>query len=249
VLRSAFKYGRSRALYSQRFISRAKYPAVGVMLLPILAGLGFTLWQVVRQIPYKNITALAVAAGIACYAVIELVFKKPLGLYVFGHELSHAGMAMLFGHRVKSMKVSARGGEVALSGTNVWIALAPYLFPIFTLIVVGLLLLVRHYSTQTISPPWMAFAVGLTFAFHISLTVHAVIQDQPDLRHAGPFLSLVMILLANGLIFAVLLKLLFPESVSLKIFMTDVASGTWLFLRRIALGSLSVLSWAMGKSQ
>ena len=58
-------------------------------------------------------------------------------IYVFGHELTHALWTWLFGGQVKKMKVSSSGGHVIISKTNFLIALAPYFFPLYAVIVVG----------------------------------------------------------------------------------------------------------------
>lgn len=163
------------------------------------------------------------ALGGACvYGLFQWVFRKPIFLYVVGHELSHALAAYLSGHRVKSFSVSSKGGEVVLSGSNVWVALAPYCIPIYTGLLVAGLALVQRFTDLNV-PPWLgASAIGFSFAFHVSLTVFALRQHQPDLRYVGPFLSLVLIFLINGLIFVVLLKLLWPRGVSLTTFGTEV---------------------------
>ncbi len=154
------------------------------------------------------------AAGAALYALVHWAFRRPLGLYVFGHELTHAAAALLSGYKVKSLFISGKGGEVELSDTNVAVALAPYCVPIYTLGVVLLYLFVDYYAAFSSPPPWVGAAVGFTYAFHAALTVHALRERQPDLKHAGVIFSLSAILFSNTLVLAGILKLLFPAEVS-----------------------------------
>ncbi len=76
-------------------------------------------------------------AGAACWLVIFLLLPKPMWIYVFGHELTHALWAWLFGGRVKKMKVTSEGGHVVISKTNFLIVLAPYFFPLYAVMVVA----------------------------------------------------------------------------------------------------------------
>jgi hypothetical protein len=46
-------------------------------------------------------------AGAACWVVIFLLLPKPMWIYVFGHELTHALWTWLFGGQVKKMKVTS----------------------------------------------------------------------------------------------------------------------------------------------
>jgi len=55
------------------------------------------------------------------------------------HELTHALVATLMGSPPQSLKVTQkRGGEISLSKSNLLIALAPYLLPLWTGLSVGI---------------------------------------------------------------------------------------------------------------
>jgi hypothetical protein len=189
-----------------------------VVLLPLAAGVWAASWSLLRSVhlPWKSF--LPLLAGVAAYALFQALFSKPMGLYVFGHEMTHALAAWFSGYRVKSLKVSSSGGEVVTSDTNLFVALAPYCVPLYTVLVVAAYALVRRYAALVVPPFWCAFGVGFTFSFHAALTFHALRQRQPDLEHGGAFLSLAIILLLNGLVLTLLLKFLFPEAVSLAAF-------------------------------
>ncbi|MBI4397204.1 MAG: hypothetical protein HY548_08920 [Elusimicrobia bacterium] len=201
------------------------YPIVGLLLLPLLGAFGLSTWRALGSFAGKLTTLWPIGAGAAAYALFQAFFRKPLGLYVFGHELTHALAAFLSGYKVKSFSVRASGGEVVLSDTNVFVALAPYCFPLYTILVVSVFLVARHYSVFSVPPFWCAFTVGFTFAFHVALTAHALRQAQPDLRLVGSFLSLVLILFGNGIVLLLMTKALFPQWISLKQFAAAFAAN------------------------
>ena len=135
---------------------------------------------------------------------------------MLGHELSHVFASLLCGGVPKKIRVSKKGGSVTLSKSNFFISLAPYMFPVYTVLIVF-----GYYITNIFYPMgnyqnYFAGLVGLSTAFHIRLTVFAISQDQPDLKTTGKFFSLVLIIFVNFVLLAALLKLLFPSAILLK---------------------------------
>lgn len=235
------KRGRrpSRHKFIARAAARFTSPVIAVVLLPWVAAAWVALWSLLRSLHLPWTSLGPVLAGAGVYALFQALFSKPMGLYVFGHELTHAITAWLSGYRVKSLKVSASGGEVVTSDTNLFVALAPYCVPLYTVMVVALYALVRRSMDPVTPPLWCAFAVGLTFAFHLALTFHALRQRQPDLEHGGVFLSLVVIALSNGVALALLLKFLYPQAVSLA----DFGRAWWTLTLDGAAAAWGLLTW------
>lgn len=199
---------------------------LGFLLVPVLAAAVWAAASVLRSFAGHWFSFWPVLAGALGYAAFELLFSKPLGLYVFGHELTHALVAFFSGIRVKSFTAAPGGGEVVLSDTNVFVALAPYCLPLYTLIVVGVYQLVQFYAARPVHPLWFPLLIGFTLAFHASLTLHALLQRQPDLRYAGPFFSLAVILVANCIVLVLILKALFPAQVSLNYFWRQMGDNS-----------------------
>src|SRR6516164_6115980 len=110
---------------------------IGVLLLPVCVGAARGLWAILEQSGNADTTSVPTGAGAACWLVIYLLLPKPMMAYVFGHKLTHVVWTWLFGGRVKRFKVSAAGGHVVVTRSNFLIALAPYFFPLYTLLVVG----------------------------------------------------------------------------------------------------------------
>jgi hypothetical protein len=210
---------RFRGKSSRKALSFARffYPVVGLALLGPALSVWIGLVRLTRTLPFNDAPFYALAAGAATYLLLHIFFRKPMTMYVFGHELTHAVAAVLSGYKVKSLFVSEKGGEVELSDSNVAVALAPYCVPLYTVAVLLVYALVKRYSALSTPPLWVGFCVGLTLVFHLALTVHSLRQDQPDLRHAGTFFSFVMIVLSNGLILVFVLKALY-SSVALSNF-------------------------------
>ena len=109
---------------------------IAILLLPVCAGAATALWRVLHASYGADTVWVPFLAGAACWLVIFLLLPKPMWLYVFGHELTHALWAWLFGGRVKKMKVTSAGGHVVVSKTNFLIVLAPYFFPLYAVLVI-----------------------------------------------------------------------------------------------------------------
>src|SRR3954462_2199416 len=145
---------------------------------------------------------------------------RPLRLYVFGHELTHAIWVWIWGGEVKAFEVSRAGGSIVTNKHNVWIALSPYFYPIYTLAILMMYGAVSFFydvagarATFLWVPPlqWMFLALGITWAFHMSFTCWMIPKGQSDLTAHGTFFSLVFIYLMNVAVMAVFLVTAAPE--------------------------------------
>lgn len=148
--------------------------------------------------------AIALVSGMVVFLVLWNVFPEPVRVYVLGHELTHALWGLFFGAIPSRLRVGPQGGSVNLTKSNVWITLAPYFFPFYTVLVVVLALVVRlvlHFTMPEVKgfpcPPAWTFAVGLTWCFHICFTVRSLTQPQPDVEEYGRLFSWMLILILN----------------------------------------------------
>ena len=147
--------------------------------------------------------AIALFSGLVAFVVTWIALPDPIRLYVLGHELTHAVWGLAFGARVSNLKVRATGGSVSLTKSNVWITLAPYFFPFWTMLVVVVALAVRAvmHFTHPGAPlplPWLwMFAIGFTWCFHACFTVKSLMQTQPDVEEYGRVFSWTLILAFN----------------------------------------------------
>ena len=110
---------------------------LAILLLPVCAATAQTLWRVLVAGSGADLVWVPMLGGAACWIIVFLLLPKPMLIYVFGHEFTHALWTWLFGGEVKKMKVTAKGGHVLISKTNFLIVLAPYFFTLYALLVVG----------------------------------------------------------------------------------------------------------------
>ena len=170
---------------------------IAILLLPVCGGAARALWLVLRACGGADTTWIPILAGAACWMVIFFLLPKPMWIYVFGHELTHALWTWLFGGQVKKMKVTGKGGHVVISKTNFVIALAPYFFPLYVVfVVVGFALgnLIWDWHGYLV---WFHLCVGAAYAFHLTLTAHVLQTQQSDITGQGYLFSAEVIFLGN----------------------------------------------------
>jgi hypothetical protein len=150
-------------------------------------------------------TGALVMAGWFWSGLLQSFF---LYLYVLGHELTHAVFVVMCRGKVTDFYVSANGGYITTNKTNLVIALSPYFVPFWSVVVVGMYVVLRCLTDP--QPQWnLAFyaVMGVTWTFHMVWTLWMLPRDQPDLRENGTLLSLVVIYFANLLVLVCLLCL------------------------------------------
>ena len=168
---------------------------IAVLLLPVCVGAAMALLKVLHACGSADTTWIPILAGAACWTVIFLLLPKPMWIYVFGHELTHALWTWLFGGQVKKMKVTSSGGHVVISKTNFLIALAPYFFPLYAVFVIGVFALGRFFWGWPLV--WFHLLVGAAYAFHVTLTFYTLKTRQSDITSQGYLFSAVVIFLGN----------------------------------------------------
>jgi hypothetical protein len=154
--------------------------------------------------------------GILVYIIFQVVLYKPMRLYIFGHELSHAIAGILSGAKVKKINVGKESGNVVLNKDNLCITLAPYFFPIYTIIIIVGYVLFGYFFDVKPFYNYFLFFIGISIAFHIALTLYVLTIEQPDLKVYGSFFSYVIILFINFIVFTVIVSLVFFNEISIK---------------------------------
>jgi hypothetical protein len=191
-------------------------------LVPACIGAATTLWRILRASGQADTIWVATLAGAACWLVIYLLLPKPMWVYVFGHELTHALWAWLMGGRVKKFKASSKGGHVVVTKSNFVIALAPYFFPLYAFLVVLLFVAGHWLWNWQHYVAWFHLLLGAAYAFHITLTGFILQTRQSDITEHGYLFSAVIIFLGNIFILLVGIPLL-----AAKVDVTT-ALGWWL---------------------
>ncbi len=173
---------------------------IALLLLPVCAGAARALWLVLRAGYGADTVWIPLLGGAACWCVIFFLMPKPMWIYVFGHELTHALWTWLFGGQVKKMKVTSKGGHVVISKTNFVIALAPYFFPLYAIIVIAVFALGNIIWNWHGYLVWFYLLLGAAYAFHVTLTFHVLQTRQSDITSQGYLFSAVVIFLGNAVV-------------------------------------------------
>ena len=222
---------------------------LGVLLLPMCWGVVRAFCDSVMAAAGESggITAesIALVGGMAAFALCWMAVSHPVKTYVLGHELTHALWGLLFGAMPSKLRVSAAGGSVNLSKSNMLITLAPYFFPFYTFLVIVVALITSAFIRPLPCLPLWMFAVGFTWAFHALFTLETLAQRQPDVKLYGRIFSWVFIFLAN-----VALILVFLASTTS---LTFVQLGGFLLNRivdayvGVGLAAVSAFKWVVTK--
>ena len=176
----------------------------GLMLIPLCAAVTRTALHLVQAIQPHRVYAVppsawALSGGYLAWLLIYFTLPRPARTYVLAHELTHALWGWVMGARVLRMNVSKDRGSVTLSKSNVFITLAPYFFPLYTMVViVGYYALSLFLSVERYALCWLAL-VGFTWGFHFTFTVSTLLQRQSDIREYGHLFSYTVIYLCNVL--------------------------------------------------
>ena len=149
--------------------------------------------------------------GVVLWLVAFFGLPRPQWLYVFGHELTHAIWVMLLGGRVHRFHVCSNGGHVLADRTNTWIALAPYFFPIYSVLAIGVYGVCGLFLDVAPYRLLLYAVIGATWAMHLSFTCWMIPKGQPDLHYGGTFFSLTVIYVLNLALLAVLLIVASPQ--------------------------------------
>jgi hypothetical protein len=184
---------------------------VAILLLPFCVGAALALGRVLSYTGRAQTIWVAVLAGAGCWLAVFLLLPKPMRIYVFGHELTHALWTWMFGGRVKKFKASARGGYVVTTKTNFLIALAPYFFPVYVAMVLAVFALCHWLWNWREYFVFLHLLIGAAYAFHVTLTSHILKTQQTDITSQGYLFSAVVVFLGNVLVLLIGIPLLTKE--------------------------------------
>ena len=201
---------------------------IGVLALPLTYG--------VTAAFYSNFILIGELAsslnyftwGIASYVILHLLFYKPTYLYVLGHESVHAGLAWIFGGKIKSFKVSSEGGSVGTDKSNVVIELGPYFIPIYAIIITIIYFVVA--SSYAINGAIFVFLIGFTLAMHMISTIEVMKIRQPDIVKSGYLFSIVLVYILNIIVISFIFSLIFQAFSMYKFFIDLWGQSKYIYL-------------------
>ena len=112
-----------------------------ILLIWLSLAIGWVLVHAWAGIPWRDRTTIVFLAGFVLYLIIHIAFYKPILTHVLAHELTHALAALLMGGKVTAVHATTTGGSTMVNKSHVFISLAPYIFPLYTVVTVGLYLI------------------------------------------------------------------------------------------------------------
>jgi hypothetical protein len=149
--------------------------------------------------------------GAVLWLIAFFGLPRPLIIYVFGHELTHVLWVWLMGGRVSKFRVSGEGGHIVTNRTNFLIALAPYFFPLYSVLAIAVYGTASLFFNVAPYGQLLYAMLGITWAFHLTFTCWMIPKNQTDLSDHGTFFSLVFIYMMNLVLLSALLVLASPQ--------------------------------------
>src|SRR5881392_1246876 len=163
--------------------------------------------------------------GAVLWLIAFFGLPRPVIIYVFGHELTHVLLVWLMGGRVSKFRVSGEGGHIVTNRTNFLIALAPYFFPLYSLLAIAVYGIANLIFNIAPYGQLLYATLGVTWAFHLTFTCWMIPKNQTDLSDHGTFFSLVVIYLMNLLLLSVMLVLA-ARQVTFRALAADLLTNT-----------------------
>jgi hypothetical protein len=149
--------------------------------------------------------------GAVLWLIAFFGLPRPVIIYVFGHELTHVLWVWLMGGRVSKFRVSGDGGHIVTNRTNFLIALAPYFFPLYSVLVIAAYGIASLFFNVAPYGQLLYATLGITWAFHLTFTCWMIPKNQTDLSDHGTFFSLVFIYVMNLVLLSALLVIASPQ--------------------------------------
>lgn len=209
-----------RVAYMPEALMNMLRAIAGLLLIPVCAALTRTVLSMIALAGaaagfHQSLPILALGSGVLLWVVVYSSLPRPVRSYVLAHELTHALWGSLCGARVSGLKVSRQGGSVRVSEVNWVTALAPYFFPLYTVLAVllyGVLALVWDLRRWELL--WFGL-IGLTLGFHWTFTLDTLARPQSDIRRYGRIFSYTMIYFLNLLVVGLVLVAATPVTLEL----------------------------------
>jgi hypothetical protein len=202
---------------------------IGLAMLPLCVAISQTLWALVIAIHPDSemlvpLPAIALLVGLGVWLILYYTLPRPVRSYVLAHELTHALWGALMGADIFSINVSHDKGSVVMSKTNVLITLAPYFFPLYTVLTISAYYILSiFFDVEKYNLFWLA-AIGLTWGFHLTFTISALMQHQTDIHEHGKLFSYATIYLCN--VFGICLWVIMVSPVTLEMLIVQLSNNT-----------------------
>ncbi|MFC1707828.1 M50 family metallopeptidase [Planctomycetota bacterium] len=203
-----------------------KWPVVLIVVL-LLPASAWALWDLL-VLAVRNLERLFpfVAGFLGYSACWYVLLRRPIFgafLSTFEHELTHAIFAWLTLHRVTGFRATWRsGGRIRYMGRGNWlITISPYFFPTAAVAVMLAMIWVPQEHLL-----WVAAALGVSLAYHVTSTYQETHGEQTDLQSVGHLFSLMFLPTANVLAVGFILAFALGGASGLTHFLEVLATHT-----------------------
>jgi len=140
----------------------------------------------------------------------------------------HALATFCSGGKASNMKVSSKEGSVKTTTPNFFVMLAPYLIPVYTVIIAAIYFIASFFIDITKYSGIFIFLIGFTLMLHLAYTAESIKGKQSDLIKTGYLSSISFIYIVNlGIVFFIIS--LFFQGASFVGFISDVYEQTKVF--------------------
>jgi len=183
---------------------------ISILLIPLIISYFFASIKIFSHLPYYwSKVNFFIFGTLFCAMIYMIFFRERTSRFwlIFGHEFTHLIFALLMFKKPSSFLVESRlGGFIEFhASSNFILALAPYFFPTFTYI----LLLLKPAVNQWYYNYYL-FLMGLSFGFHLIMTIKQARPWQPDFQATGILFAYIFTILMNiisiTIIFVVLME-------------------------------------------
>jgi hypothetical protein len=201
--------GRENRRKSEKTFLKVLLFVLSLGIIPLDAALLLNFPLLFRQ--YSSFTNQMVwaTAGFGGFLLVFMIFGAPVKSYILEHELSHMLFALLSGIRIQRVSFKSSNAYVKTERINIFIALAPYSLPLYTVILLLPFRLLHLITDEPLVFNIFCLFIGMSLSFHIASTIHYVQIEQPDLRRYGYFSSLILVFTWSIIILSLLFTLMF----------------------------------------
>ena len=201
---------------------------ISILLIPVCVIITISFYNSMFAIKEVSESGLYFILGALLYSMVHLLLFRLDFLYIFGHESMHAFATFCSGGKASKMKVSSKEGSVKTTTPNFFVMLAPYLMPVYTVILAAVYFILSFFIDITKYSGAFIFLIGFTLMLHLVYTAESIRDKQSDLIKTGYFSSISFIYIAN-LIIVFLIVSLFFQGASFVNFISDVYEKTKIF--------------------
>jgi hypothetical protein len=124
----------------------------------------------------------------------------------------------------RNFKATKNGGAVEVKEPNVWVVLAPYFYPTFTVLWFPFWFLVVRYKEDVPFAMELFFGIlALTWAYHLVMTLYILKFEQSDITRYGKIFSYSLIIFINTLTVFIFLSLITDGIVKACTYLSQIA--------------------------